>query len=762
MKRFTKLSSMLLLLLMTAWTQMFASGGLQAPFIKKQALLPADITAGKSIAIWVLNGNLTNNIKNGWLKGTASRSTTLTNEAIFIVEDAGDGYICLKRKSDGLYMQKSGNNIAFTDNKENAVILKASKPGTDQAAGEDGFDFQDDPTIDTGLSDAPAWDPNYDYLVRFCVKDQAPMFLNGNSGFVSGTGNWSAFLVMNPDAIPFENTTIENGQFKNATWYRIQTHATESKRHYWKYDADNSSVTLTNTTDENNFSVFSEDQLFCFVYTNSQDIKIYNKAAGTSKWVTYDESKVSVETGDAITGTWTLTPSTDAAYFCFKTNKPDVTNCYINNIEGTQLGYWTGNDEGSTCYFTEYNVEDGIATSITTLENKLASIESISGFVGAPSKESIQNAIDEFKQNPTQDNYTKAIAAFENVLQVESDKYYRIINADYATQSTPRYISIAPNKDGKLETVEVAQKEGFSAMPQTLIRFNEVENGEEAKIYTLNIQGEYMGNTQDVSKPIFLENRVNENSTYQAGQYRLDKKADARYVLYCTNATAKGDGNKVCPSVIDNGTTLTTWGDGVPYSQWFIQPVTDVQLEISSAGYATVNYPFAITLPEGLTAYTGEANAEQSKFLLEEIPNGEVPAYTPVVIAGSEGSYTLTIDYNNSAEPIERGLTGVLLPTEINSNDYILANGEKGIGFYITSGGTLAQNKAYIKSTPVMQGVRGFGFVTGDDDDTTTGINNTVAETENEEYYDLQGRRVMNPTKGIYVTKSGKKVLFTK
>ena len=31
---------------------------------------------------------------------------------------------------------------------------------------------------------------------------------------------------------------------------------------------------------------------------------------------------------------------------------------------------------------------------------------------------------------------------------------------------------------------------------------------------------------------------------------------------------------------------------------------------------------------------------------------------------------------------------------------------------------------------------------------------------ENEEYYDLQGRRVKNPTKGIYITKSGKKVLF--
>ena len=32
--------------------------------------------------------------------------------------------------------------------------------------------------------------------------------------------------------------------------------------------------------------------------------------------------------------------------------------------------------------------------------------------------------------------------------------------------------------------------------------------------------------------------------------------------------------------------------------------------------------------------------------------------------------------------------------------------------------------------------------------------------TEDEEYYDLQGRRVKNPTRGIYITKSGKKVLL--
>ena len=83
------------------------------------------------------------------------------------------------------------------------------------------------------------------------------------------------------------------------------------------------------------------------------------------------------------------------------------------------------------------------------------------------------------------------------------------------------------------------------------------------------------------------------------------------------------------------------------------------------------------------------------------------------------------------------------------------------VGFYLLESGetadrTIGANKAYL--TKVAAGIKAFTF----DFCGATGIENTEAVTEAEEYYDLQGRRVMNPAKGIYVTKSGKKVLFTK
>lgn len=43
-----------------------------------------------------------------------------------------------------------------------------------------------------------------------------------------------------------------------------------------------------------------------------------------------------------------------------------------------------------------------------------------------------------------------------------------------------------------------------------------------------------------------------------------------------------------------------------------------------------------------------------------------------------------------------------------------------------------------------------------------TGINNATVANGSEKavrYYDLQGRRVLNPTKGLFITNTGKKVI---
>jgi hypothetical protein len=96
--------------------------------------------------------------------------------------------------------------------------------------------------------------------------------------------------------------------------------------------------------------------------------------------------------------------------------------------------------------------------------------------------------------------------------------------------------------------------------------------------------------------------------------------------------------------------------------------------------------------------------------------------------------------------------------TEITNpgNAYVLNNGTAGIGFYkLSKSGTIGANKAYLTYDD-KAGTRAFFGL-----DETTGVNEVMGKKEDErgEYYDLQGRRVAQPTKGLYIV-NGKKVVI--
>ena len=83
---------------------------------------------------------------------------------------------------------------------------------------------------------------------------------------------------------------------------------------------------------------------------------------------------------------------------------------------------------------------------------------------------------------------------------------------------------------------------------------------------------------------------------------------------------------------------------------------------------------------------------------------------------------------------------------------------ENGVGFYqLSDNGTLGANKAYLEyNGSNARAFFSFGF-----DDETSGIENTsrTDDTNRGEVYDLQGRQVKQPARGLYI-KSGKKVVI--
>ncbi len=184
---------------------------------------------------------------------------------------------------------------------------------------------------------------------------------------------------------------------------------------------------------------------------------------------------------------------------------------------------------------------------------------------------------------------------------------------------------------------------------------------------------------------------------------------------------------------------------------------TTVSKTMTSAGWATYCSPYALdfTSVDGLTAYqiTG---ASGSTLTLEGI-TGTVAANTGILLAGAAGSYTIPVVATGTDYSSSNKLVGVTAETEKAANSiYVLMNGGNGVGFYSNNNAfTVGANTAYLNYSD-FNAAREFYLFEGE----ATGINqiDNGQLTIDNSFFDLQGRRVAQPTKGLYIV-NGKKVI---
>ena len=190
------------------------------------------------------------------------------------------------------------------------------------------------------------------------------------------------------------------------------------------------------------------------------------------------------------------------------------------------------------------------------------------------------------------------------------------------------------------------------------------------------------------------------------------------------------------------------------FSQMEIKLAASKDVVITAAGWASFSSASALDFTNtDVTAYIAKSNGGTSSVTLTEIK--KVPAETGIVVNAPAGTYAIPV---LSGDPA--GTTGNLLmpwltagtPTE--GTYYTLAVDGTSPIFKRSSGGTLAAGKAYLV---MPAGAPELGVDFGG----TTGINsieNGKLKIENSELYNLNGQRVANPTKGLYIV-NGKKVI---
>ncbi len=186
-------------------------------------------------------------------------------------------------------------------------------------------------------------------------------------------------------------------------------------------------------------------------------------------------------------------------------------------------------------------------------------------------------------------------------------------------------------------------------------------------------------------------------------------------------------------------------------SNTYLAKVTD----LNYATYGSVNDAIDYSATSGLKAYI--AKVDGNKVKLTEVK--KVPANTAVVLyAKTAGTYTLSTT-TEATEDVSANQLHISDGTVEGdgSSIYVLANGSNDVGFYLVENGSaITAGKAYLKVTSGAPQFIGFG---GD----TTGINEELRVKSEEfataQYYDLQGRHVAQPTKGLYIV-NGKKVII--
>ena len=199
-------------------------------------------------------------------------------------------------------------------------------------------------------------------------------------------------------------------------------------------------------------------------------------------------------------------------------------------------------------------------------------------------------------------------------------------------------------------------------------------------------------------------------------------------------------------------------------------------LTVTAAGYATMYLDKAVEIPTGVEAYT--AGRIEGDYLKMQAVEDVIPANTAVIIKAEEGNYSFAYS-NETPDAIEDNLLrGTLIDTYIKpagaQTAYVLSKVDGVVGMYrakLKADGTFKNNanRVYMllgdinvgegdldTSNPGGQLSNGYRF----DFSGTTAIESVETESAaSAVYYDLSGRRVENPAKGIYIV-NGRKVFI--
>lgn len=538
--------------------------------------------------------------------------------------------------------------------------------------------------------------------------------------------------------------------FENAVWQMVNMHSNESN-YVWSVNLDGEGQPTINVINKGGAesyksSVAPEDkELWAFV-GDITGFQIYNKAAGEN----YVMSKPT--DGDNAVS-WTA-PADGTVYTAHRTASTSISNgasilpkghTYYLNHRVTNIQGWTARDEGSTvrsfapdAFLMAYNAElppvGALGSSSyfideTNASNYLATLATLDAnhynVAAAQTLSTILTAAAEADPIPN---------------EITEYSYYRLYNAQHKA-----FVTSGHNGENK-DALQGIDKTAAISTAGTIVKFE--QNGDKYKLYT---QGLGFGNVTASTQVLLDDNGLFEitndgslyafrdvNSTDNAHNY-LHYQADGKIVGW------------------DNGATTTA-------SKWYLVPANELVVNLNPVGdrtYASTFLPYDFTIEKGSGVRAYKVTHTEGE-VAKTMEVADIAAEQGVILVGETAEKTsvrlnIGTATSNFSDNILFGTTTSLTITE-EDKDYrfVLGNGTHGVGFYNPNSTTLKENRAYLTADYVtVDATNGLRLEFGGE---TTGIVATeTLNNANAPIYDLSGRRVANPVKGIYV-KGGKKI----
>lgn len=558
----------------------------------------------------------------------------------------------------------------------------------------------------------------------------------------------------------------------NPTWYKLKLRNNDGN--YVVYVDDNNVKTGNNahnspygTSAQTTYQALNG--AYWAIVESDYGVKLYNRAA--KKYVT-----VTAEGKNKVKATMTDYGTT---FYMQKSNKADFslryenTKGYLGDHKDGFLSTWYGDSN------TDDTQNDGgsgykvIAVDESDIQLAKTYASTISNATDADGLVQYNVEYDKIASATTLDQLDAAYQSY----QTDNDfsdftGYYRVRNVNTEVN---RYLSsenIQVSTNGSL----LEKWQADANMDRNITRTTDADNfGSQLWQLTRNADGTYSlvnANTgreagyitSDASQLQMVVNIGNGNGHYTFKPYTEGTTFDG-YDAKSMFLMVDSEGNHASAAsdndhVVANNNQYTNKSN-----YWQLVKVTSVPVTIKSVGWASVAFPFAVQVPaeSGVKAYFAES-ADDTRMMLSEITDGIIPANTGVLLAKDGGCtvnlpiVTTTTTYpNNKLAYATAERNGYA-----SKANYMLSAKTGTVGFLPSTMTLVPANKAFLPAANITSGsgqAQMLSFYIGG---TVTGINAATADAQNgnDVYYDLNGRRVLYPAHGIYVTGNGKKVFI--